>query len=288
VKPAPFAYSRPASLDEALASLREHGEEAKVLAGGQSLVPLLNMRLARPSVLVDLNRVPGLDGIEAAGGEVRVGALVRQRALEGSPLTRQRLPLVAEALPRVGHLVTRNRGTVGGSIAHADAAAELPLCLLVLGGKVVVRSAEGSREVDAGDFFVTHFTTVLAPDELVVATVWPALRDGWGFAFEELAQRRGDYGLSMAACALRVEDGRVVDARVGIGSVVERPTLLETELAGQVLTAELARDVGRGAADALQPFGSVHASAAYQRHLTGVLVERALQRAWRNALEGEQ
>ncbi len=288
MKPAPFAYSRPASLDEALASLREHGEEAKVLAGGQSLVPLLNMRLARPSVLVDLNRVPGLDGIEAAGGEVRVGALVRQRALEGSPLTRQRLPLVAEALPRVGHLVTRNRGTVGGSIAHADAAAELPLCLLVLGGKVVTRSAEGSREVDAGDFFVTHFTTVLAPDELVVATVWPALRDGWGFAFEELAQRRGDYGLSMAACALRVEDGRVVDARVGIGSVVERPTLLETELAGQVLTAELARDVGRGAADALQPFGSVHASAAYQRHLTGVLVERALQRAWRNALEGEQ
>ena len=286
MKPAPFAYSRPASLDEALALLREHGEEAKVLAGGQSLVPLLNMRLARPTVLVDLNRVPGLDGIEAADDEVRVGALVRQRALEGSPLTGQRLPLVAEALPRVGHLVTRNRGTVGGSIAHADAAAELPLCLLVLGGKVVVRSAEGSREVDAGDFFVTHFTTVLAPDELVVGTVWPALRDGWGFAFEELAQRRGDYGLSMAACALRVEDGQVVDARVGIGSVVERPTLLETGLIGQVLTAELAREAGRRAADALQPFGSVHASAAYQRHLTGVLVERALLRAWRNALEG--
>ena len=286
MKPAPFAYSRPASLDEALVLLRQHGEEAKVLAGGQSLVPLLNMRLARPSVLVDLNRVPGLDGIEAADGEVRVGALVRQRALEASPLTGQRLPLVAEALPRVGHLVTRNRGTVGGSIAHADAAAELPLCLLVLGGKVVVRSTEGSREVEAGDFFVTHFTTVLAPDELVVGTVWPALRDGWGFAFEELAQRRGDYGLSMAACALRVEDGHVVDARVGIGSVVERPTLLETELTGQVLTAELARDLGRRAGDALQPFGSVHASAAYQRHLTGVLVERALLRAWRNALEG--
>ena len=248
MKPAPFAYRRPASLDEALALLREHGEEAKVLAGGQSLVPLLNMRLARPSVLVDLNQISGLDGIEAVDGEVRVGALVRQRALEDSPLTAQRLPLAAEALPRVGHLVTRNRGTVGGSIAHADAAAELPLCLLVLGGKVVVRSAEGSREVDAGDFFVTHFTTVLAPDELVVGTVWPALRDGWGFAFEELAQRRGDYGLSMAACALRVEDAHVVDARVGIGSVVERPTLLETELTGQVLTAELARDVGRRAA----------------------------------------
>jgi 2-furoyl-CoA dehydrogenase FAD binding subunit len=288
VKPAPFAYSRPASLDEALALLREHGEEAKVLAGGQSLVPLLNMRLARPSVLVDLNRVPGLDGIEAADGEVRVGALVRQRALEGSPLTAQRLPLVAEALPRVGHLVTRNRGTVGGSIAHADAAAELPLCLLVLGGKVVVRSAEGSREVDPGEFFVTHFTTSLAPDELVVETVWQALRDGWGFAFEEIAQRRGDYGLSMAACALRVEDARVAEARVGIGSVVERPTLLETGLTGQALTAELAREVGGRAADALQPFGSVHASAAYQRHLTGVLVERALLRAWRNALEGQK
>jgi carbon-monoxide dehydrogenase medium subunit len=269
VKPAPFLYRRPESLDEALALLREHGDEAKVLAGGQSLVPLLNMRLARPEVLVDLNRVAGLDHVEA-NGEVRVGALVRQRELERAPL-----PLVAEALPHVGHLVTRNRGTVGGSIAHADAAAELPLCLTVLGGNVVVRSARGERRIPAGEFFVSHFTTQLAPDELVVETVWPAL-DGWSFAFEELAQRRGDFALSMAACALRVEGGRVEEARVGVGSVVERPTLLETDLAGSVPAPGLVRV-------AVEPFGSVHASARYLRHLTGVLVERAVLRAWRNA-----
>jgi aerobic carbon-monoxide dehydrogenase medium subunit len=273
VKPAPFLYRRPESLEEALALLREHGDEAKVLAGGQSLVPLLNMRLARPGVLVDLNHVGGLDHIEA-NGDVRIGALVRQRQLERLPL-----PLVAEALPHVGHVVTRNRGTVGGSIAHADAAAELPLCLAVLGGTVVARSARGERELTADEFFVSHFTTQLAPDEVVVETVWPSLGGGWGFAFEELAQKRGDFALSMAACALRVENGRVVEARVGVGSVVERPTLLETDLVGSEPTADLLR----GAAEAVEPFGSIHASAAYLRHLTGVLVERAVLRAWRNA-----
>jgi len=277
VKPAPFLYLRPESLDEALALLHEHGDEAKVLAGGQSLVPLLNMRLARPSVLVDLNRVLGLDRIEV-NGSVRVGALVRQRELEAVPL-----PLVAEAVPYVGHFVTRNRGTVGGSIAHADAAAELPLCLTVLGGSVVARSTAGEREVAAGEFFVTHFTTALRPDELVVETIWPSYGDGWGFAFEELAHRHGDFALSMAACALRVEAGRVADARVGVGSVVERPTLLDIELSGEAVTADLAREVAQRVAGTLEPFDTVHASAAYQRHLTGVLVERALLRAWRNA-----
>jgi aerobic carbon-monoxide dehydrogenase medium subunit len=277
VKPAPFLYQRPESVDEALALLHEHGDEAKALAGGQSLVPLLNMRLARPSVLVDLNRVAGLDRIEA-NGSVRIGAIVRQRELEAVAL-----PLVAEALPYIGHFVTRNRGTVGGSIAHADAAAELPLCLTVLGGSVVARSATGERELVADEFFVTHFTTILRPDELVVETVWPSLGDGWGFAFEELAHRHGDYALSMAACALRVEAGRIAEARVGVGSVVERPTLLETGLGGQAVTPEVAREVAQRVAETLEPFDTLHASAGYQRHLTGVLVERALLRAWRNA-----
>jgi 2-furoyl-CoA dehydrogenase FAD binding subunit len=264
VKPAPFAYHGVRSLDEALALLREHGDEAKVLAGGQSLVPLLNMRLLRPTVVVDLNGIPGLDRIEASNGDVRVGALVRQRALEESALTP---PLVADALPHVGHFVTRNRGTVGGSIAHADAAGELPLCLVVLGGSVVARSLDGAREIPAREFFVTHFTTALAPDELVVETVWPRLGAGWSFAFEELSQRRGDFALSMAACALRVEDGRIAEARIGVGSVVDRPTLLET--------ADLARE--------LPTFGNLHASAEYQRHLTGILVERAIARALEGA-----
>jgi CO/xanthine dehydrogenase FAD-binding subunit len=277
VKPAPFLYQRPESLDEALALLHEHGDEAKVLAGGQSLVPLLNMRLARPSVLVDLNRATGLDGIDA-NGSVRVGALVRQRELEAVPL-----PLVAEALPYVGHFVTRNRGTVGGSIAHADAAAELPVCLTVLGGSVVARSTTGEREIGADEFFVTHFTTALRPDELLVETIWPSPTGGWGFAFEELAHRHGDYALSMAACALRVEDGQVAEARVGVGSVVERPTLLQAELSGRAVTPEVARELRETVAREVAPFANLHASAAYQRHLTGVLVERALLRAWRNA-----
>jgi carbon-monoxide dehydrogenase medium subunit len=277
VKPAPFVYQRPESLDEVLALLQEHGDEAKVLAGGQSLVPLLNMRLARPSVLVDLNRVAGLDRIEA-NGSVRVGALVRQRELEAVPL-----PLVAEAVPYIGHFVTRNRGTVAGSIAHADAAAELPLCLTVLGGSVVARSTAGERELAAGEFFVTHFTTALRPDELVVETVWPSVGEGWGFAFEELAHRHGDFALSMAACALRVEAGRIAEARVGVGSVVERPTLLDLELSGEAVTSDVAREVAQRVAGTLEPFDTPHASASYQRHLTGVLVERALLRAWRNA-----
>jgi CO/xanthine dehydrogenase FAD-binding subunit len=277
VKPAPFLYQRPESVDEALALLHEHGDEAKVLAGGQSLVPLLNMRLARPSVLVDLNRVAGLDRIDV-NGSVRVGALVRQRELEAVPM-----PLVAEALPYVGHFVTRNRGTVGGSIAHADAAAELPLCLTVLGGSVLALSTDGEREVATDKFFVTHFTTALRPDELVVETIWPSPTGGWGFAFEELAHRHGDYALSMAACALRVEYGRVAEARVGVGSVVERPTLLETGLSGQAVTPDLAREVRERVAETLEPFDTLHATASYLRHLTGVLVERALLRAWRNA-----
>jgi CO/xanthine dehydrogenase FAD-binding subunit len=286
VKPAPFELLRPGSLEEALAALDAHGDDAKVLAGGQSLVPVLNMRLLRPSVLVDLNRVPELDGVARDDGALRVGALVRQRTLESSPQTPQLVPLVADALPHLGHVVTRNRGTVGGSLAHADPAAELPVCLVALGGSVVAQSSRGRREISADDFFVFHFTTTLEPGELVVETAWPVLGRGWGFAFEEFAQRRGDYGLSIAACALRVADGRVSEARLALGSVVERPRLVETALAGEAVTAGLAREVGTAVAAPLELYPNLHASPEYQRRLTAVLVERAVLRAWRNALEG--
>jgi CO/xanthine dehydrogenase FAD-binding subunit len=162
---------------------------------------------------------------------------------------------------------------VGGSIAHADAAAELPLCLTVLGGVVVARSASGRREIAAADFFAGHFTTTLAPDELVIETVWPVPADGWSFAFEELAQRHGDFALAMAACALRLESGRVAEMRVGVGAVVDRPTLLDVEPEGDV----------RSAVELLELHDNLHASAAYQRHLTAVLVERAIRRARANA-----
>jgi carbon-monoxide dehydrogenase medium subunit len=274
VKPAPVEYRRAASVEEALGLLAEAGADAKALAGGQSLVPLLNMRILRPSVLVDLNSVAALDAVEAADGAIRVGAMVRQGALERSPLVRSRCPLLAECLPLVGHFVTRNRGTIGGSIAHADAGAELPLALVTLGGSVVVQSPRGRREIAAEDFFVTHFTTALEPDELVVETVWPAAAPNTGFAFEELAQRHGDYALVMAACALSLVDGEPAEVRLYLGAVADRPTRVELPAIDAV--AEAARE-------AVEPIGNLHASAEYLRHVTGVLAERAVHRAWRNA-----
>jgi CO/xanthine dehydrogenase FAD-binding subunit len=286
VKPPPLEYRRPESLEEALSLLAEGGSDAKPLAGGQSLVPLLNLRLARPALVVDLNGLPELDAVEESNGAVRVGALVRQSALEHSPAVQLRCPLVAECLPFVGHFATRNRGTVGGSIAHADAAAELPVGLVALGGDVVAEASAGRREIPAEEFFVTHFTTVLEQGELVVETVWPAAEDGWGYAFEELAQRHGDYGLAMAACALRAEGGRVAEARLCLGCVTPRPTLVETGLAGRPVDAEAAAEAGAAARAAVDPAPNVHASAEYLRHLVGVLAERAVLRAWRNAVGG--
>jgi CO/xanthine dehydrogenase FAD-binding subunit len=279
VKPAPVEYARPSSLEEAVHLLAEHGDEAKVLAGGQSLVPLLNMRLARPSVLVDINHVVDLGNDRRDAGGTRVGAVVRQRDV--GPLAR----LGALCLPFVGHYVTRNRGTVGGSIAHADARAELPLALLVHGGAAVAASTEGPRTIAADDLFVTHFTTSLRPTELVVETLWPSL-DGWGCAFEEFALRAGDFALAMAGAALRCEDGRVVEARIAIGATVDRPTLLESELRGTAVTEGVARELGALAAARAEPAESIHASVAYQRHLTALVVERAVIRAWRDAPGG--
>jgi CO/xanthine dehydrogenase FAD-binding subunit len=284
VKPVTFEYRRAESPNEALDLLAEHGPDAKVLAGGQSFVPLLNMRIVRPSLVVDVNGIPGLDAIEETNGEIRVGATCRQSVLERSPLVRRRCPLLAECLPFVGHVVTRNRGTVGGSVAHADAAAELPLALVALGGQVVAQSAAGRRSIPAEEFFVTHFTTALGPDELVVETVWPCRPRASGFAFEELAQRRGDYALSMAACALRVDDGLVAEARLAVGAVAPRPTLVDVPLAGRALDSEAARDAAEAARAAVDPSGHVHASGEYLRHVTGVLAQRAVQRAWENAV----
>jgi 2-furoyl-CoA dehydrogenase FAD binding subunit len=254
VKPVSFRYERPESIEEAVSMLAEHGDEAKVLAGGQSLVPMLNMRLARPSVLVDVNRLP-LGGVVRDNGSWRVGALVRQgdrRLLE--------IPLLAECLPHVGHFVTRNRGTVGGSVAHADAAAELPLALAALGGSVVTSAG---RTIPAEAFFVTHFTTALEPGELLVETLWPAAEPGHRFAFEEMAQRRGDFALCMAAAVAGPEG-----LRVALGSVVDRPTLLAVD----------PERPGESAAEQVEPWGNLHASGDYLRQLVRVLVDRAAER----------
>jgi carbon-monoxide dehydrogenase medium subunit len=276
VKPARFEYVRAASVEEALAALADGGDDAKPLAGGQSLVPALTMRLVRPSVLVDVNDA-GLGEI-AANGSVRIGATVRQAALAVDDRVH---PLVRHALPFVGHFVTRNRGTVGGSVAHADGAAELPLCLAVLDGVVVAASRSGRREIAAADFFVTHFLTTLDPEELLVETVWPLATDGETSSFEEFALRTGDFAQSMAAVVLRRESGIVVDARVGVGAVTDRPTRLsdvEALLVGSS-GGEAAADAGALAARLVDPPSTTHASSGYLRYLTGTLVRRAIERA---------
>ena len=259
MKPVAFRYERPETVEEAVALLAEHGDDAKVLAGGQSLVPALNMRLIRPAVVVDINRVRDLDNASDDDGRCCIGATVRQadpRVVEH--------PLLAEAVPHIGHFATRNRGTVCGSIAHADPAGELPLCLVLLGGAARAVSAEGERTIPAAELFHGHFATALEPTELVAATIWPRPQPGWGYAFEEFSQRRGDYGLCMAAAA--AGNGEL---RVAVGSVANRPTLLDVD-PGQP---------GESAAAQVEPWGNLHASPAYLEQLVRVLVDRAVARA---------
>jgi CO/xanthine dehydrogenase FAD-binding subunit len=277
VKPVAFDYVRARSLEEALSALADGGEDAKPLAGGQSLVPALNLRLVRPSLLVDLNRA-GLDAIER-DGELVLGATVRQAALADDPDVH---PLVRAALPFVGHPGTRSRGTVGGSLAHADGAAELPVCLLALGGSVDVAGPNGTRSIAADELFVTHYTTTLAPGELVIRSRWPLPRADERAAFEELALRSGDYALSMVAVVLRLDGGGVVaEARVVVGAVSDRPTRL-SEVEALVVgarPAEAATEAAALASSLVDPPDGLHASGRYLRSLTGTLVARALRRA---------
>jgi carbon-monoxide dehydrogenase medium subunit len=278
VKPPAFRYERPATVTEALALLAEHGDEARPLAGGQSLVPMLNLRLAAPGVVVDLNALDGLDRIEASNGALMVGALTRQRVLELSPDTAA-IGALADGLPVVGHVATRNRGTVGGSVAHADPAAELPLALLALGGSVIVDGPDGRRDIPAAKLFDGFLTTTLGPGELVVEVHFPTPRDREGSALLEVAQRHGDFPLAAVAVSLRLDDNdRIAAARVAAGAVADRPLLLP-EAAEALLSGATPDEVGRVAAGLVDPAGSIHAPAGYQRHLTAVLVARAVAAA---------
>ena len=283
MKPSPLRLARPRSLEEALALLAEHGDDAKVIAGGQSLVPLLNFRLAAPAVLVDLNRVPALAMVDIAGDSVRVGALCSQRDLERHAAALDACPLLRLALPFVGHVATRNRGTVGGSIAHADAAAELPLLLQTLAGEVEVTGQSGARLVPSEEFLVSHLTSCLEPDEIVTEVRFPVTGAGWGVGFAEVAPRHGDYAVCAVACALRVEAGVVAEARLGAGAVSDRPLRLdaaERALVGSRCEPAALESAAGDARGAVDPSDGMHASAEYRRHLTGVLARRASQRAY--------
>jgi carbon-monoxide dehydrogenase medium subunit len=280
VKPAPFDYVRPASLDEAVAAL-DDGGEARILAGGQSLVPLLNMRLVRPRRVVDITGIPKLGAIAQDGPGLRLGALVCHTDLIASPLARERAPLLVEAARHVGHRAIRNRGTLGGSLAHADPAAELPAAVVALAATLVVAGPGGTREVPAGEFFRGLLATALGPREILVEVRVPGpAATAWGFA--EVARRPGDFALAGVVAVLHPAPGapgRGRPARLvafGAGDVPVRLTAAEALLAGVALDAEAARRAGRAGAAQTAPPDDVHASAGYRRHLVAVLAEQAL------------
>jgi carbon-monoxide dehydrogenase medium subunit len=283
MKPAPFLYHAPETVAEVLALLSEHGDEAKVLAGGQSLIPTMNFRLAQPSVLIDINRVADLEGIEVtADGTLRIGATTRQRALERSAEVAARSPLLFEAVPFVAHAQIRNRGTVGGNLAHADPRSEFPAVMLALGADLRIRGTGGERTVGATDFFRGLFATALGPQELLVGADVPPDAPGSGSAFVELSRRNGDYALAGVACRLTLREGRISDPRVGFLSAGDRP-LLATEamrvLEGQEPGEALFREAAEAARHDVRPIEDVHASVAYRTHLFGVITRRALERA---------
>jgi aerobic carbon-monoxide dehydrogenase medium subunit len=285
VKPAPFAYERAESLDDALSVLGSRGAEVDVLAGGQSLVPLLNMRERRPELVLDITRIRGLDGIVFDDGAMTVGALVTQFDLgEHAGID----DVLRECLPYTGHYATRHRGTIGGSIAYGEPRGELPLALLTLGGSARVRSATGERDLAALDLYVGPYRTSLQPDELVVSTRWPCAAAGEGRAFVELAQRHGDFTLASAACAVTVSGGEIVSARVGVGAVADRPLLVPDAaraLIGRSADAAAADAAGAATRAAVGGYDDHLASAAYRSHLAGVLVTEAASRAVSRAME---
>ncbi|MCL6522336.1 MAG: xanthine dehydrogenase family protein subunit M [Firmicutes bacterium] len=287
MKPPRFAYAAPSSLEEALELLGRYGGEAKVLAGGQSLMPLLNLRLVRPEVLVDVNRLPGQDRIEERNGFLELGMLVRHRQAERSALVRERLPLLHEAVRQIGHPQIRNRGTLCGSVAHADPAAELPAVLTALDGEVLLRSRSGRRALPAGEFFLGFLTTALEPEELVEGIRLPVAPPRSGAAFVEFSRRAGDFALVGVAAQLTFAgDGSIAAAGLaltGVGAGPFKAAAAEESLRGQRPSARLFAEVARQVREAVEPEADIHASAEYRRHLAEVLTRRALETAWRRA-----
>jgi CO/xanthine dehydrogenase FAD-binding subunit len=283
MKPPRFDYVLPRSLDEALGILAQHGDQARVLAGGQSLVPLLNFRLVRPAYLIDLNDIPGLDGLRVDGGHLEIGAMTRQRAVETSPLVREQCPLMAEAMPQIGHVQIRNRGTIGGSLAHADPAGELPAVVAALDGELVLRSRRGERRLTPQQFFVAYLTTAAEPDELLVEARVPVTPARTGTAFLEVSRRHGDFALVGVAATVTVDEAGVcTDSAIALTGVGPTPIVAREaarSLVGSKATPEAFADVGRRVASALRPDSDLHASGDYRRHLAGVLTRRALGRA---------
>ena len=292
MKPAPFEYFRPRTLEEALALLAEHAGEAKPLAGGQSLIPAMNFRLATPAALVDLNALTELAYIKDESDGLCLGGMTRQRAIERSLVVAKQAPLVAETMPFIAHAAIRNRGTVGGSLAHADPAAELPAVMLALNAQFRLRSSTASRTVDADDFFVGLFSTAIVPGELLTEITIPKTPLRTGFAFQEISRRHGDFALVGVAASVTVdEQGKCTAARLALLSVGDRPMLARhatKALLGQVPSVEAIRAAAHAAAaDDIDPSTDIHASARYRRHLANVLTRRTLTLAFDRVSTGD-
>ena len=286
MKPVDFDLHRPATLDAALALLAGYGDDARVLAGGQSLVPLLNFRLARPAHVVDLGRVAGLGDLRETRDGLVVGAMVRQSRAERAPSVAGLCPLLAAALPWIAHPPIRARGTVCGSLAHADPAAELPAVAAALDATFVAVSAGGRREIAAADFFQGHLTTALRPDELLAAVRFPAAAPGTGAAFCEVSRRRGDFAMAGVAAQVTLAGGVIADARIcvsGVAGVPLRCAGAEQVLLGSAADPEVLRRAAGAALDILDPAGDLHATAGYRKHVAGVLLRRAVAEAYGRA-----
>jgi aerobic carbon-monoxide dehydrogenase medium subunit len=291
MKPAPFDYIAPASVEETVETLARCGDAAKLLAGGQSLVPMLNMRLVRPSVLVSLRRIAALQYVRIENGCIRIGSMTRQRVVEQNPAVRNACPVLAQALTLVGHPAVRNQGTIGGSVAHADPAAELPAVLVALDGEITLSSTRGRRTVPASAFFRGLLATAAGPDELITEVVFHRVgrRDlvsSW--AVEEVSRRHGDFALAGAVVGLAADpDGRIAAARIALFGVEARPTrrtVAEAAVHGTRCEPNVVAEAAALAARGLDGLEDLHASARLRAHLTGVLVRRALARAYRRAV----
>jgi aerobic carbon-monoxide dehydrogenase medium subunit len=283
-----FDYKAPKTVSEAVELLGEHLDEASVLAGGQSLIPLLALRLAHPALLIDINGVDGLSGVSATDGWVAVGAMTREYVAEESGTVADAVPLLAAALPLIGHEAIRSRGTIGGSLAHADPAAELPAVARALDAEFVVRSQSGERVIPAADWFEGYLTTSRRPDELLVEVRFPAAGRGTGTSFQEVARRHGDFAIVGLAAALTLSDGVITDARLafsGVSDVPVRAAGAEELLVGERPSAELFDEAARRAAEDIDPPADLHGSSDYRRKVAAVLVRRGLRVAADNASE---
>jgi carbon-monoxide dehydrogenase medium subunit len=279
VKPVDFCLHQPETADEAMALLAEYAEDVKVLAGGQSLVPLLNFRLARPEQLVDIGRIQSLTQVSHAASAVTVGAMVRQAQAERSAALAGYVPLLAAALPNIAHPPVRNRGTVGGSLAHADPAAELPAVAMALDVVFTVASTRGQREIPASEFFITYLTTAIEPDELLTEIRFPRAAEGTGAAFREVARRRGDFALVGVAAQLTIAAGVVADARIcvtGVADVPHRCAAAEAVLTGAAPGPAAFAEAADAVREAVAPGDDLHATAAYRTDVAGTLTARAL------------